>query len=314
MVLPATPARPFGAVLTAMVTPMTPDGAVDLEAAARLAKRLVDDGNDGLVLSGTTGESPTTHAPEKQDLVRAVVEAVGDRAAVLAGAGSNDTDHALRMAEQAAGAGADGLLVVTPYYSRPGQEGVYRHVVAIAEAADLPVMLYDVPGRTGVRIAPDTYARLAAHERVVATKDATGDVYAAAKLAASTGLAFYSGDDELLLPFLAHGAAGIVSVSAHAVAPQFAEVVRRFDAGDPAGALAVFLTTTPVIDALNGAGFQAVMAKAAVELLGVTDNRFLRLPNVAATEDDVALVRDALAAAGVLAGATTAADAAAPTN
>jgi len=175
-------------------------------------------------------------------------------------------------------------------------------------------MLYDVPGRTGVRIAPDTYARLAAHERVVATKDATGDVYAAAKLAASTGLAFYSGDDGLLLPFLAHGAAGIVSVSAHAVAPQFAEVVRRFDAGDPAGALEVFLTTTPVIDALNGAGFQAVMAKAAVELLGVTDNRFLRLPNVAATEDDVALVRDALAAAGVLAGATTAADAAAPTN
>lgn len=314
MVLPATPARPFGAVLTAMVTPMTPDGAVDLAAAARLAKRLVDDGNDGLVLSGTTGESPTTHAPEKQDLVRAVVEAVGDRAAVLAGAGSNDTDHALRMAEQAAEAGADGLLVVTPYYSRPSQEGVYRHVVAIADAADLPVMLYDVPGRTGVRVAPDTYARLAAHERVVASKDATGDVYAAAKLAASTGLAFYSGDDGLLLPFLAHGAAGIVSVSAHAVAPQFAEVVRRFDAGDPAGALEVFLTTTPVIDALNGAGFQAVMAKAAVELLGLTDNRFLRLPNVAATEDDVALVRDALAAAGVLAGATTAAGAAAPTN
>jgi 4-hydroxy-tetrahydrodipicolinate synthase len=287
---------------------MTPDGAVDLAAAARLAKRLVDDGNDGLVLSGTTGESPTTHAPEKQDLVRAVVEAVGDRAAVLAGAGSNDTDHALRLAEQAAEAGADGLLVVTPYYSRPSQEGVYRHVAAIADAADLPVMLYDVPGRTGVRVAPDTYARLAAHERVVASKDATGDVYAAAKLAASTGLAFYSGDDGLLLPFLAHGAAGIVSVSAHAVAPQFAEVVRRFDAGDPAGALEVFLTTTPVIDALNGAGFQAVMAKAAVELLGLTDNRFLRLPNVAATEDDVALVRDALAAAGVLAGA------AAPTN
>jgi 4-hydroxy-tetrahydrodipicolinate synthase len=313
MVLPATPARPFGAVLTAMVTPMTPDGAVDLAAAARLAKRLVDDGNDGLVLSGTTGESPTTHAPEKQDLVRVVVDAVGDRAAVLAGAGSNDTDHALRMAEQAAEAGADGLLVVSPYYSRPSQEGVYRHVAAIADATDLPVMLYDVPGRTGVRIAPETYARLAAHDRVVASKDATGDVYAAAKLAAATGLAFYSGDDGLLLPFLVHGAAGIVSVSAHAVAGPFAEVVRRFDAGDHAGALDVFLTTTPVIDALNGAGFQAVMAKAAVELLGITDNRFLRLPNVAATEDDVALVRDALAAAGVLVGATTAA-AAAPTN
>jgi len=310
MVLPATPARPFGAVLTAMVTPMTPDGAVDLEAAARLAKRLVDDGNDGLVLSGTTGESPTTHAPEKQDLVRVVVEAVGHRAAVLAGAGSNDTDHALRMAEQAAEAGADGLLVVSPYYSRPSQEGLYRHFATIADATELPVMLYDVPGRTGVRIAPETYARVAAHERIVATKDATGDVYAAAKLAASTGLAFYSGDDALLLPFLAHGAAGIVSVSAHAVGPQFAEAVRRFDAGDHAGALEVFLSTTPVIDALNGAGFQAVMAKAAVELLGVTDNRHLRLPNVAASEEDVALLRDALAAAGVL----EAADAGATTN
>lgn len=293
-----------------MVTPMTPDGAVDLAAAARLAKRLVDDGNDGLVLSGTTGESPTTHAPEKQDLVRVVVDAVGDRAAVLAGAGSNDTDHALRMAVQAAEAGADGLLVVSPYYSRPSQDGLYRHFAAVADATDLPVMLYDVPGRTGVRIGAETYARIAAHERVVATKDATGDVYAAAKLAAATGLAFYSGDDGLLLPFLAHGAAGVVSVSAHAVGRQFAEVVRRFDAGDHAGALEVFLTTTPVIDALNGAGFQAGMAKAAVELLGLTDNRHLRLPNVAAGEDDVALVRDALAAAGVL----TVAGAGAPTQ
>jgi len=310
MVLPATPARPFGAVLTAMVTPMTPDGAVDLAAAARLAKRLVDDGNDGLVLSGTTGESPTTHAPEKQDLVRVVVDAVGDRAAVLAGAGSNDTDHALRMAVQAAEAGADGLLVVSPYYSRPSQEGLYRHFAAVADAADLPVMLYDVPGRTGVRIAPETYARVAAHERIVATKDATGDVYSAAKLAASTGLAFYSGDDALLLPFLAHGAAGVVSVSAHVVARQLAEVVRRFDEGDHTGALEVFLTTTPVIDALNAAGFQAVMAKAAVELLGITDNRHLRLPHVAADAHDVALVRDALAAAGLL----TTAGAGAPTQ
>ncbi|WP_454044210.1 4-hydroxy-tetrahydrodipicolinate synthase [Cellulosimicrobium sp. Marseille-Q8652] len=300
MVLPATPARPFGAVLTAMVTPMTTDGTVDLEAAARLAERLVDDGNDGLVLNGTTGESPTTHAPEKADLVRVVVEAVGDRAAVVAGAGSNDTDHALRMAEQAAEAGADGLLVVSPYYSRPSQEGLYRHVVAVADATDLPVMLYDVPGRTAVRFAAETYARLAAHERVVATKDASGDVYAAATLAASTGLAVYSGDDTLLLPFLAHGGAGVVGVSSHVVGSRFAEVVRRFDAGDHAGALDVFLTTVPVIDALNGAGFQAVMAKAAVELLGLADNRHLRLPNVAASEEEVAIVRDALAAAGLL--------------
>ncbi|WP_251150691.1 4-hydroxy-tetrahydrodipicolinate synthase [Cellulosimicrobium sp. Marseille-Q4280] len=300
MVLPTTPARPFGAVLTAMITPMTPDGAVDLEAAARLAERLVDGGNDGLVLNGTTGESPTTHAPEKADLVRVVVEAVGDRAAVVAGAGSNDTDHALRMAEQAAEAGADGLLVVSPYYSRPNQEGLYRHFVAVADATDLPIMLYDVPGRTAVRIAADTYARVAAHERVVATKDASGDVYAAATLAASTGLAVYSGDDTLLLPFLAHGGAGVVGVASHVVASRYAEVVRRFDAGDHAGALEVFLTTVPVIDALNAAGFQAVMAKAAVELLGITGNRHLRLPNVAASEEEVALVRDALAAAGLL--------------
>ena len=164
MVLPTDPARPFGAVLTAMVTPMTPDGAVDLKAAVKLAKKLVDDGNDGIVLSGTTGESPVTHTPEKEELVAAVVEAVGHRAAVVAGAGSNDTVHAIRMAEQAAESGADGLLVVSPYYSRPSQEGLYQHFVAVADATDLPVMLYDVPGRTGVRIAPATYARLAAHD------------------------------------------------------------------------------------------------------------------------------------------------------
>ncbi|MBD5788154.1 4-hydroxy-tetrahydrodipicolinate synthase [Cellulosimicrobium terreum] len=305
MVLPTTPSRPFGAVLTAMITPMTPAGDVDLDAAARLAKRLVDDGNDGLVLSGTTGESPTTHAPEKADLVAAVVEAVGDRATVVAGACSNDTDHALRMAAQAADAGADGLLVVSPYYSRPNQEGLYRHFVAIADETELPVMLYDIPGRAGVRIAPQTYDRLAAHERIVATKDATGDLYAVARLTASTGLAFYSADDGLLLPFLAHGGAGVVSVSAHVVADRFAEVVRRFDAGDHVGALEVFRTVTPVIDAINGAGFQAVMAKAAVELIGVTDNRAMRLPYVAADSGDVALMRDALAAAGVLDPVTT---------
>jgi 4-hydroxy-tetrahydrodipicolinate synthase len=310
MTLAPTAARPFGAVLTAMVTPMTPSGDLDLDAAVRVAKRLVDDGNDGLVLSGTTGESPTTHAPEKADLVRAVVDAVGDRAYVLAGAGSNDTVHAVRMAEQAAEAGAHGLLVVSPYYSRPTQEGLYRHFVTVADATDLPVMLYDVPGRTCVRIAAATYGRIARHPRVVATKDATGDVAAAARLAADTGLAWYSGDDSLLLPFLSVGGAGIVSVSAHVVAGAFAEVVRRWDARDTAGALEAFLPTLPVIEALNGAGAQAVMSKAALEALGVLDNRELRLPNVAATEDDVALVRDALATAGYLddgvpAGATT---------
>lgn len=298
MTLPPAPARPFGAVLAAMVTPMTPDGDVDMEASARLAARLVDQGCDGLVLSGTTGESPTTHAPEKAELVRVVVDAVGDRAAVLAGACSNDTRHAVRMARQAAEAGADGLLVVSPYYSRPSQDGLYGHFAAVADATDLPVMLYDIPGRAGVRLAPATYERIAAHERVVATKDATGDVYSAAKLANATGLAWYSGDDGLLLPFLAHGAAGIVSVAAHVVAGTFAEVVRCFDAGDMPGALVAFRRTIPVIDALNGAGFQAVATKAALESLGAVPSRHVRLPNVPATIEEVAHIRDALALAG----------------
>jgi 4-hydroxy-tetrahydrodipicolinate synthase len=305
MTLPATPARPFGAVLTAMVTPMTDTGKVDLDAAARLAVRLVDDGNDGVVLSGTTGEAPATHTPEKSDLVRAVVDAVGDRAAVLSGAGSNDTAHAVRMAEHAAEAGADGVLVVSPYYSRPTQEGLYQHFAAVADATDLPVMLYDIPGRAGVRIAPATYERIAAHPRVVAVKDATGDVAAIPALRALTGLVWYSGDDGLLLPTLAHGGAGIVGVSTHAVAGAFAETVRRFDAGDHAGALETFSTTLPVVAAMNGAGAQAVMAKAAVELLGLHHNREMRLPNVAATEADVALMRTALIAAGLLDAGTT---------
>ncbi|MBD7998943.1 MULTISPECIES: 4-hydroxy-tetrahydrodipicolinate synthase [Oerskovia] len=307
MALPPTQARPFGAVLTAMVTPMTLAGEIDLDAAVKVAKHLVDNGNDGIVLSGTTGESPTTHAPEKAELVRAVVDAVGDRAHVIAGAGSNDTQHAVRMAEQAAEAGAHGLLVVSPYYSRPSQEGLYRHITAVADATPLPVMVYDVPGRAGVRIAPSTIERLAAHERIVANKDASGDVYTAARLIESTGLAWYSGDDSMLLSFLAHGAVGIVSVSAHAVGSRFAQVVAAFDAGDHAGALAAFRTAIPTIDAINGAGFQAVMAKAALQLLGVTENRYLRLPYVAATDDEVAVVRAGLEASGLLDPATPAA-------
>ena len=300
MALPPTQTRPFGAVLTAMVTPMTPAGEIDFDAAVKVAKHLVDNGNDGIVLNGTTGESPTTHAPEKAELVRAVVDAVGDRAHVIAGAGSNDTQHAVRMAEQAAEAGAHGLLVVSPYYSRPSQEGLYRHIVAVTDATPLPVMIYDVPGRTGVRIAPATIERLAAHEQIVANKDASGDVYTAAKLIESTGLAWYSGDDALLLPLLAHGGAGIVSVAAHVVGPRFAQVVAAFDAGDNAAALAAFRSVTPTIDAINGAGFQAVMAKAALQLLGVTENRYLRLPYVAATDDEVAVVRAGLEASGLL--------------
>jgi 4-hydroxy-tetrahydrodipicolinate synthase len=295
-----SPARPFGAVLTAMVTPMTADGEVDLESAVRLASHLVDNGHDGLVLNGTTGEAPTTHAPEKAALIEAVVSAVGDRAWVVAGAGSNDTAHAVRMAEQAAEAGAHGLLVVSPYYSRPSQDGVYRHIRSVADSTDLPVMLYDVPGRTGVRISPATVARLAEHERVVAVKDASGDLYGAASAIARTGLAWYSGDDSAYLALLAHGAAGVVSVVGHVAGRRLAELTAAFDAGDHARALQIFLSIVPVIDALNGAGFQAVFAKAAVEALGLIPNRHMRLPYVAASADDVVTVRAGLRAAGLL--------------
>ncbi|QHT55426.1 4-hydroxy-tetrahydrodipicolinate synthase [Cellulomonas sp. H30R-01] len=296
----ATPARPFGAVLTAMVTPMTPDGAVDLGAAVTLAKRLVEQGNDGVVLNGTTGEAPTTHAPEKAELVQAVVEAVGDDAFVLAGAGSNDTAHAVRMAEQAAEAGAHGLLVVSPYYSRPSQAGLVAHVTAIADATDVPVMLYDVPGRTGVRFAPESIATLAAHDRVVAMKDASGDPFTATKVIERTGLAWYSGDDGALLTLLAAGAVGIVSVSGHVAGSQLAAVVRAWDAGDHAEALRRFRAVVPAIDALNGAGFQGVAAKAACEILGLIPTRATRLPLVPATDDEVDAIRDGLRAAGLL--------------
>lgn len=292
--------HPFGSLLSAMVTPMTPDGAVDLEAAVRLAKHLVDAGHDGLVLNGTTGEAPTTHAPEKAAVVAAVVEAVGDRAYVVAGAGSNDTAHAVRMAEQAAEAGAHGLLVVTPYYSRPSQDGVVAHMTAVADATDLPVMLYDVPGRTGVRMTAGTIDRLAAHDRVVAVKDATGDLVAAAQAITRTGLAWYSGDDALALAFLAQGAVGLVGVATQAAPHGFARLFDAWRDGDATAALDVYRSLLPVVTALNGAGFQAVAAKAALVELGVLHSRATRLPLVPFTDDEASQVRAGLAACGLL--------------
>jgi 4-hydroxy-tetrahydrodipicolinate synthase len=299
--MPQSSSSPFGAVLTAMVTPMKPDGDIDLDAAVRLATWLVDRGNDGLVLNGTTGEAPTTHAPEKAELVAAVVDAVGDRAVVVAGAGSNDTLHAVRMAEQAYEAGAHGLLVVSPYYSRPSQTGLARHMEAVADSTPLPVMLYDIPGRAGVRIAPQTMDRLAEHPRIVAVKDATGDVAAAGRSVARTGLAWYSGDDALYLPLLAVGAVGIVSVAAHAAAPAFAALARAWEAGDTAGALTAYRSALPAIEALNGAGMQAAAAKAACQLMGVLDSRHTRLPITPLDDDEVAQVRSGLIQAGLLA-------------
>jgi 4-hydroxy-tetrahydrodipicolinate synthase len=283
-----------------MVTPMRDDGSIDLDSAASLAAHLVDHGHDGVVLNGTTGEAPTTHAQEKADLVRAVVDAIGDRALVLAGAGSNDTQHAVRMAEQAAAAGAHGLLVVSPYYSRPSQEGIYQHTVAVADATDLPVMLYDVPGRSGVRYSLATLHRLGAHPRVVAVKDATGDVQAATRAIAETGLACYSGDDGLLLPFLAVGAVGLVSMAGHLVGNELTQVIREFDSGDPAAARATFLSVLPAIDLVCGSGNGALRAKLTLALLGLIPTPAMRLPQAAADEDEVREVRAGLVAAGLL--------------
>ncbi|WP_062377303.1 4-hydroxy-tetrahydrodipicolinate synthase [Demequina pelophila] len=269
--------RPFGTVLTAMVTPMHEGGALDLEAAQALARFLVSRGSDGLVLSGTTGEAPTTHAPEKADLLHAVREAVGPDVTVLTGAGSNDTAHAVRMAEQGEEAGADGILALTPYYSKPTQAGVVAHFRAILGATGLPAMLYDIPGRTALAISDESYDELAAHPRVVAVKDATGNVSQAKERMARTGLAWYSGDDPLTLDFLRAGAVGVVSVSSHVVSREIAAMIAAHDAGDADEADRIHASLLPVHAAMfTGPG--ATNAKSAVHHLGVIGSRAMRLP------------------------------------
>lgn len=292
--------RPFGTLLTAMVTPFHNDGSIDIDSAVNLAKKLVDQGNDGLVLNGTTGESPTTHAPEKFELIAAVVEAVGNDAYVVAGAGSNDTAHAVRMAKQAEEAGADGLLVVTPYYSRPSQRGVVAHIESIADSTELPVMLYDIPGRTGVRISTESYVKLAQHEKIVAVKDATGDVSTAAVNIAATDLVWYSGDDGLYLPFLSIGAVGLVSVVAHIAPKEFAAVGDLFHAGNHKDALAVAQKLQPLTDAIMSGGQGAVIVKAALKELGLIDTAVLRAPQANPDEAEIADIRSALVAHGLL--------------
>lgn len=293
-------ARPFGAVLTAMVTPFTPDGEVDLDAAQALAIRLVDDGHDGLVVSGTTGEAPTTSDAEKEALLRAVVEAVGQRAQVVAGVGTYDTRHSVELGRQAEKAGAHGLLVVTPYYNKPPAEGLVQHFTAVADSTGLPVMVYDIPGRTGTRIGTPVLLRLAEHDRVVAVKDATGDLFAGSEVLARTDLAYYSGDDALNLAWLAHGAAGVVSVVGHVAGRQYAELVRAVDAGNLAAARAVHAGLLPAVLAIMTRTQGAIMVKAALELQGVLTNRAVRLPLVPATDDQVDGLRADLETAGLL--------------
>ena len=296
----AAPSRSFGSVGVAMVTPFTPSGEVDYDAARALAVSLVDDGADLILLSGTTGESPTTYTPEKQELIRQVKDALSGRAMVMAGAGSNDTAHAVRIGVASQEAGAEGLLINAPYYNRPSQEGVYRHINAVVEATDLPVMIYDIPGRTGVKITEETLARLAENPRVKAVKDATGDVEQGFRRMESTGLEYYSGDDGLNFAWLTHGASGVISVAAHADAHSWRQMIDAVDAGDLASARTLARSLRPLVHAIMGGGQGAVMAKEALHLQGRLPSPALRLPLVRAEEAEVAALREVLAASGLL--------------
>ncbi|MET8543082.1 4-hydroxy-tetrahydrodipicolinate synthase [Kitasatospora sp. NPDC004799] len=293
----STPQTPFGRVLTAMVTPFTADGALDLDGAQRLATHLVDSGNDGLVVNGTTGESPTTSDAEKAQLVRAVAEAVGDRAHVVAGVGTNDTHHSVELARQAEAAGAHGLLVVTPYYNKPPQEGLYRHFTQVADATGLPVMAYDIPGRSGVALSHETLVRLGEHPRIVANKDAKGDLGAAAWAIARADLAWYSGDDILNLPLLSVGAVGVVSVVGHVVAGDLRAMIDAFLAGDVVKATSIHQRLLPVFSGMFRTQ-GVILTKAALELQGLPAGP-LRLPLVGATPEEIERLRQDLAAGGV---------------
>jgi 4-hydroxy-tetrahydrodipicolinate synthase len=296
---PAAAQAPFGRMLTAMITPMTADGGVDYDGAARLATYLVDEmRNDGLIISGTTGESPTTSNEEKDRLLRAVVEAVGDRAAVVAGVGTYDTAHSRELAQQAERAGADGLLVVTPYYNKPPQEGLVAHFTAVADATGLPVVLYDIPGRTGTAIATTTMVRLAQHPRIVAVKDAKGDFRAGSEVMAATELVFYSGDDILNLPWLSVGAAGFVSVVGHVAGDRLHEMIDAYLAGRVTEARQIHLDLMPVVIGIMTRTQGAIMTKAALRLLGLPGG-VTRSPLIDATEPQIEQLRTDLAAGGV---------------
>ena len=281
-----------------MVTPFTAQGQLDLDTAQKLAHQLVERGCDGLVINGTTGESPTTSDAEKADLVRAVVQAVGDRATVVAGAGTYDTAHSVQLARQAARVGAHGLLVVTPYYSRPPQAGLIAHFSAVADATDLPVMLYDIPPRSIVPIATETLYRLAAHPRIVAVKDAKGDLGAGAKIIATTDLAYYCGDDVLNLPWLSVGAVGFVSVIGNIATDRLRNMITAFDAGQMSTARKVHASTLSLIQTFCMAG-GVTFSKAALRLTGL-DVGDPRLPQVAADPEQITAIASALVEAGVL--------------
>jgi len=288
----------LGTLLTAMATPFAPDGSLDLPAAARLANHLVDGGCDGLVVSGTTGESPTTTDAEKLALLGAVLEAVGDRARVIAGAGSYDTAHSIHLAKASAAEGAHGLLVVTPYYSRPPQAGLLAHFTAVADATPLPVLLYDIPPRSMVPIEFETLRVLAAHPNIVGVKDAKGDLHGGAQLMAETGLAYYSGDDALNLPWLAMGATGFISVISHLAAGQLRDLLSAFASGDVTTARKINVGIAPLSNAMSRLG-GVTLSKAGLRLQGIEVGD-PRLPQVAATAEQIDALAADMRAASVL--------------
>jgi 4-hydroxy-tetrahydrodipicolinate synthase len=289
----------FGTVLTAMVTPFTRDGKkIDFDAAAKLANELVDFGNNGLVVNGTTGESPTTDEHEKLELLKVVIDAVGNRAKVVAGAGSNDTAHSILLAKDAQKAGAHGLLVVTPYYNKPPQAGIFAHMVAVADSTDLPVMIYDIPGRAGVAINNETMLQLAQHPKIIANKDAKGDIWAASQIMAQSDLAYYSGDDPLNLALLAIGAVGVVSVTGHIVADRHKLMVEAMQNNDVNTAREINRSLVPITEGIMTKAGGAIMVKAALDQLGRTGGGSLRLPLIPATDDQRRVLREDLIKGG----------------
>lgn len=288
---------PFGRLLTAMVTPFKDDLSIDWAGVEKLAAHLVSTGHDGIVVNGTTGEAPTTSDDEKIEIIKVVRNAVSGRAKVIAGAGNNETTHSVEQAEMAAKAGADGLLVVTPYYNKPPQAGIEAHFRAMADATDVPVMLYDIPGRTGMQIEPDTIVKLAAHPNIVALKDAKGDVASTSWVIKRCGIPVYSGDDILNLPLLSVGAVGFVSVCGHTVGADLRAMLDAWFSGNSEKALEIHQKLLPVYTGtVRTQG--AILTKAALSMMGLPGGK-VRLPLVDATESQVSQLREDLRAGGV---------------
>ncbi|MBG6180578.1 4-hydroxy-tetrahydrodipicolinate synthase [Arthrobacter sp. CAN_A1] len=299
--MPHTDTRtlPFGTLAIAMVTPFHPDGSVDFDATAQLASQLVDDGCDGLVISGTTGETSTLEDQEKEDLFRVVVETVGGRAKVIAGTGTNHTSHSIEMARRAERAGVDGQLVVTPYYNKPTQAGVLAHFEAVAAATDLPIMIYDIPGRSGIPILTETMIRLADNPKIVALKDAKADFAEITRVLANTTLDVYSGDDGLTMPWMLAGGVGVVSVSAHVATAQFRALVDAAGAGDLVTARRIHFELDPVVRAVMTHIPGAVSAKQILKMQGLIPNAVVRLPLVGPSAIEMEAVLADLAEAGM---------------